>query len=427
MLLGERDVQAIVGGRCLQFEIEAAAEAFAKREAPSFIDASAERSMNHKLHASAFVEEALGNDGLLRRHGAEHGTTLQDIFDRLLGGGVVHAALLLEPADGGGDFWAVWGDVNWRCIAEQIADLLAKFGHVGREFFGARGGFATPERHAGRSAVRVLHEHAAGIRFHAADHPRRVAEQHDVALHAFDREIFVDRADVFVYWHGDHREQSIIGNRSTAGDSGDTATAPGAEFSVHAVSMQVGAVASSARGDAFGKHLENAVVGVERKVFVWVGATDQVVKFDFSAFFGSAGGDDLLRQHVERRVGDDEAVEIALADRSQQRRAFEEVIASRDKKASLGDRAAPVAGAADALQGDGDRAWRIDLQDQVDGADVDTEFERGGCDQDLYLAFLQFLLCREAQLARQTPVVGGDVVFADEFAQLMRDALGHAA
>ena len=62
MLLGQRDVQAVVGGRGLQFEIEAAAEALAQRQSPGFVDAPAERRVDDQLHAAAFVEEALGDD-----------------------------------------------------------------------------------------------------------------------------------------------------------------------------------------------------------------------------------------------------------------------------------------------------------------------------------------------------------------------------
>ena len=64
VLLGERDVDAVVGCGGLQFEVERAAEALAEREAPGFVDAAAEGGVDDELHAAAFVEEALGDDGL---------------------------------------------------------------------------------------------------------------------------------------------------------------------------------------------------------------------------------------------------------------------------------------------------------------------------------------------------------------------------
>ena len=68
MLLGQRDVQAVVGGGGLQLEIEGAAEALAQRQSPGFVDAAAKGRVDDELHAAAFVEKALGDDGLLRRN-----------------------------------------------------------------------------------------------------------------------------------------------------------------------------------------------------------------------------------------------------------------------------------------------------------------------------------------------------------------------
>src|ERR1700757_2830451 len=57
VLLGERDVEAVVGGGGLQLEVEAAAEALAQRQAPGLVDPAAEGRVQDELHAAAFVEE----------------------------------------------------------------------------------------------------------------------------------------------------------------------------------------------------------------------------------------------------------------------------------------------------------------------------------------------------------------------------------
>ena len=85
-----------------------------------------------------------------------------------------------------------------------------------------------------------------------------------------------------------------------------------------------------------------------------------------------------------------------------------------------------MAGAADALQGDGNRARRADLADQVHGADVDAEFERGGGDQHAHFAGLELALGGEPQLAREAAVVRGDGIRAEALAKMMRDAFGQA-
>src|SRR5271154_2841533 len=83
MLLRERNIQAVVRGGRLQLEIERAAKSLAQREPPCLVDAAAERSMDHKLHAAAFVEKALGDHCRLGRHGAKHGAARDDVFDEL--------------------------------------------------------------------------------------------------------------------------------------------------------------------------------------------------------------------------------------------------------------------------------------------------------------------------------------------------------
>ncbi len=66
MLLGERNDDAVVGGRGLQFEIEGAAEALAQRQSPGAVDAGAEGGVENELHAAGLVEESLGDHAARR-------------------------------------------------------------------------------------------------------------------------------------------------------------------------------------------------------------------------------------------------------------------------------------------------------------------------------------------------------------------------
>ncbi len=61
-----------------------------------------------------------------------------------------------------------------------------------------------------------------------------------------------------------------------------------------------------------------------------------------------------------------------------------------------------------------------DLADEVDVADVDAKFERGGGDEDADFAVLQALLGVEAKFAGERAVVRGDAVRAE----FRREALG---
>ena len=93
VLLGEGDVDAVVGGGGLQFEVEAAAEALAQSEAPGLVDAAAEGRVQDELHAAAFVEEALGDDGGFGGDGSEDGAAGDDVGDELLGAGVADSRI----------------------------------------------------------------------------------------------------------------------------------------------------------------------------------------------------------------------------------------------------------------------------------------------------------------------------------------------
>ena len=99
VLLGQRDVQAVVGGGGLQLKIERAAETLAQRQSPGLVDAPAERRMDDELHAAAFIEEALGDDRLLRGHLAQHRAAGDDVLDQLLGAGVIEPAFVFQPRD----------------------------------------------------------------------------------------------------------------------------------------------------------------------------------------------------------------------------------------------------------------------------------------------------------------------------------------
>src|SRR6266566_7113287 len=89
VLLGQGDVQAVVGGCSLQLKIEAATEALAQSQSPGLVDARTQRRVDHQLHAAAFIEETLGDDGALGGNIAQHGAAFEDVLNGLLGGGLL--------------------------------------------------------------------------------------------------------------------------------------------------------------------------------------------------------------------------------------------------------------------------------------------------------------------------------------------------
>jgi hypothetical protein len=112
-----------------------------------------------------------------------------------------------------------------------------------------------------------------------------------------------------------------------------------------------------------------------------------------------------LHQDVDGLVGDFEAVELAGDHLAEESGLLEQIIAGSGEEAALGDGSAPVARASDSLHGHSHSPCCRDLAHEVDAADVDAEFERGGRDEDLALAGFEALLCVEAEGAGKGAVV----------------------
>ena len=248
----QRQHDRVFGRRGLQFEVELAAEALAQRQAPRAVHARAEGRMQDELRAAGFVEEALQHDALLRRHGAERGDLAREVVGELARGGFVEADVV--------------GEERHRVFAR-----LDAFGQCGaqardarREFVGAPRRFAQPERDARRHALRILDAQAAG--FDAQDAVARVAELEDVAGQAFDREVFVDRADVGRLRFEHHGVIAGVRDRA-AGHHRDllAARAP-AQALVDRIAMQVARAMAAARGEAFDEHLDDVVEGLARQL-----------------------------------------------------------------------------------------------------------------------------------------------------------------
>jgi hypothetical protein len=83
-----------------------------------------------------------------------------------------------------------------------------------------------------------------------------------------------------------------------------------------------------------------------------------------------------------------------------------------------------MAGAADTLEGDSDGARRSDLADEINGPDVDAEFEGCGRDYGLYFAALQARFGVQAQGARQASMMRQHRILAQALGECMRNALG---
>ena len=117
-----------------------------------------------------------------------------DVFDGLLGAGVVETAFVLQPGDGGGELGGIAPVRRSGSTFGDCADRLAQLGDLLRKARRCAPG-ASPRQKGTLGGAPCASSTSTRPRSHAADAPGSVAEQHDVAGQALDGEILVHRAD----------------------------------------------------------------------------------------------------------------------------------------------------------------------------------------------------------------------------------------
>ena len=213
MLRSEGEQDSVFCGSRLQLEIELPAEAFAQRESPCAIDAAAEWRVQHELHAARFIEKALDDDRVLRRHGAESGVCVPKIRNDFVrcyfrDSGFVHQVLRCP--------FFVLRAAFFRRRRTKNGERFPQITHCARQLVASRRRLAEPERNVWRRAVRVRYAHNTASDLQ--DLPRRVAELEDVAGHALDREVLVEGADECIVRLEQHAIVGHFGNRSSRGN-----------------------------------------------------------------------------------------------------------------------------------------------------------------------------------------------------------------
>ncbi len=195
---------------------------------------------------------------------------------------------------------------------------------------------------------------------------------------------------------------------------------------MHAIPVKIRAAPSALCADAFREHLDGLIEIRPGEIAIAVRPPNTRKQIVLPPVVGRRNGHDLLGQHIQRRSGNEEPIELAGGNRPHQRGALDQLVASgrEDAPLRLGRVLHVVTGTPDALERDGDRARRSDLAHQVHGADVDAELERCRGDDGLQLSFFQSFFAGESQLARQASVVRQHGIVAKAIAKMMRHALG---
>src|SRR5437868_11749656 len=120
--------------------------------------------MNYELHSTGFVEESLGDYGVLRGDVAQNFAARVYVSDCLFGAQAIEAAFLIEDAGG---------------LLAACGDFFAQARNGGGQLGGAAGSFTQPERNIGSSAFRIGYANAALL--DALDSPGIRAEEENAA------------------------------------------------------------------------------------------------------------------------------------------------------------------------------------------------------------------------------------------------------
>ena len=370
--------------------------------------------MDDELGAAGFVEEALHRHRLARRQQAKADQHFRAVLDDLQRGGQIDADFVRQPA-------------CRRVVAfagDAFADLGTQPRDAMRELIGAAWRLAQPERDRGWQALRILDAHATGIDLQYAI--AGVAELEHVAGQRLDREILVDRADLDRGRLQHHRVVAGVGDGAAGHRRGHACAGASAQGAVHRVAMQPSAPGATAGGETVGQHPHDFGELFAAHLRIRPGACQRCEQRVLVPFACGDFGDDLLCHNVQRRRRHDQCIQFTPAHAIEQGRAFDQFVAGGRENAALGHAADEMPGAAHALQEGSDAAWRSELADQVDITDIDAQLKRGGRHQHLQLAGLQPLLGIQSQLLGKRPVVGCDVLLAEQVGEVLGRAFGHA-
>ncbi len=281
---------------------------------------------------------------------------------------------------------------------------------------------AEPERDRRRLALRVDDPHLA--RLDLPDQVGGVAQLEDVARHALDREVFVERADEGVRRLEQDAVVTDVGDRAPRRDGGEPRAAAPAQAVVDAVVVHVRGAPAAAGREALREHLDDVVEVPALEIAVGVGAAHQLVQRAVVPLFARDCRYDLLRQDVERMPGDDQPVQLALPRGPQQRRALDQLVARQREQPPLRHGGEMVARAPHPLQQRRDRAGRADLAHQVHRPDVDPELERRRGDERPELPLLEARLGIEPLLLREAAMMRRHVLRAHPLRQMHGHPLG---
>ena len=299
--------------------------------------------------------------------------------------------------------------------ADRLAELVR-----------AADALALPERHQARDAGSGRDEHA--VAGDLLDPPRRGAEEERLAGAGLVDHLLVELADAAAALHQVHAEEAAVRDRPGVGDREPARALASAQEPGDAVPGDARPQLGELLGRVpAGEHVEHVLQLLARQVVEGPGAADEIVELVDGDLLLCADGDDLLGEDVQRVARDARLLDQPFLHAPDHDRRLEEVGPELREDAALGGLVEAMAGAADPLEPAGDGLRRLHLDDEVDGAHVDPELQRGGGDETRDVAALQQLFDLDPLLARERAVVSARDLVLGQLVQAQREALGETA
>ena len=244
---------------------------------------------------------------------------------------------------------------------------------------GAAGPLAPPEGQAGAAAGGGVDDDMVGPDL--AHPPAGGAQRNNVADGGLVDHLLVELAHaappaVLGALGQDDGEGAAVGDGAGGGDGGPLGAGPGGERAGVAVPCQArGEVGQVRGGEAAAEQLQDGVEGGPRQPGVGGGAADGGVPGVGVKVLDARGRDGLLGEDVQGIGHQHGALNGAGAHALGGDDGVDELGALDRVDGAAGPAADAVVGAAHALQAAGDRGRGRDLEDNVDGAHVNTELE----------------------------------------------------
>src|ERR1051325_8681006 len=279
-----------------------------------------------------------------------------------------------------------------------------------------RRGFAEPKRNRRRLTGSIFHPHLPLL--HKQNAPGSVAQLKNIALQTFYCKIFVNRTNHQVARLEYYGVICSVGNRASGSYCRNSCIASPANSLIDGVVMEIRGAPAALGRESIGKHPDDGIELFARQIAIGVSAPHHLKQISFGPFLGGRGGDDLLREYVERQLGKLQPIEFTATDGIDNCRALHQLISRERENSTFREPGDRVIRTAHSLEKTRDRTRRAKLANQVYVADIDAQLQRCGCNQRAQLARFQTLLRGEALLACQAAVMRGNIFVAKAFTKV---------